>query len=83
MFVLFGFVESLIKYGFEGLEGIKFKVKIVVGSDWSLVRSIIKILCFSFYFSSSFLVGNEKVLVLYFKKLFENVLNDDLREEIW
>lgn len=80
--VLSGFAESSIKYGFEGLEGTKPKAKIVVGSDRSSVRSIIKISCFSFHFSSSSSVGNEKASALHFKKLSENALNDDLREEI-
>lgn len=80
--VLSGFAESSIKYGFEGLEGTKPKAKIVMGSDRSSVRSIIKISCFSFHFSSSSSVGNEKASALHFKKLSENALNDDLREEI-
>lgn len=70
--VLSGFAESSIKYGFEGLEGTKPKAKIVVGSDRSSVRSIIKISCFSFHFSSSSSVGNEKASALHFKKLSEN-----------
>lgn len=71
--VLSGFADSSIKYGFEGLEGTKPKARIVVGSDRSSVRSI-KISRFSFHFSGSFSLGNEKASALHFEKLSENAL---------
>ena len=73
LLVLSGFAETSIEYGFEGLERTKPKANNVVGSDQSSVRSI-KISCFSFHFSRSFSVENEKASALNCQKFFENAL---------